>query len=128
MHPFFATFVFEKSFSRILTVSCDHRFHVHFGVFPPPPVLMCVCREWRARYKHRGMKYLRQKWDFTLESGKHYLCIRYVFEEPKTCIFPYSSPPPQYNTDKINYSFVNVYFTSKTSMTQALMLEKLFQQ
>lgn len=78
------------------------------------------------RYKQREMKYLRQKWDFTLESGKHYLCIRYVFEEPKTCIFCYSFPPN--NTDKINYSFVNVYFTSKTSMTEALMLEKLFLQ
>ena len=83
-------------------------------------------RRMRGRYKHREMEYLRQMWDFTLESREHYLCIRYFFEEPKTCIFPYSFRPN--NTDKINYSFVNVYFTSKTSMTWALMLEKLFLQ
>lgn len=99
-------------------------FDVHFHVFPQPHfILICV---WRGRYKHQEMKYLRQKWDFILESGRNYLCIRYVFEEPKTCIFDYSFPPNI--TDKINYSFANVYFTSKTSMTQALMLEKLFLQ
>lgn len=114
----------EKCFSSIWFVMC----HMIMS-------LMCISMSslssfililylwgWKRRYKHREMKYLRQKWDFTLESGKHYLCIRYVFEETKTCIFPYAFPPN--NTDKINYSFGNVYFTSKTRVTQALMLEK----
>lgn len=72
----------------------DHVFDVLFHVFPLLILFWFVFGE--GRYKHREMKYLRQKWDFTLESGKNYLCIRYVFEEPKTCIFDYSFPPKYY--------------------------------
>lgn len=69
----------------------DHVFDVLFHVFPLLILFRFVFGE--GRYKHREMKYLRQKWDFTLESAKNYLCIRYVFEEPKTCIFDYSFAP-----------------------------------
>lgn len=72
----------------------DHVFDVLFHVFPLLILFWFVFGE--GRYKHREIKYLRQMWDFTLESGKNYLCIRYVFEEPKTCIFDYSFPPKYY--------------------------------
>lgn len=49
-------------------------------LYPPPSEFhldfICLQRI-EERYKHRGLVYLRQKWDFTLESELHYY-IRYA--------------------------------------------------
>lgn len=72
-----------------------------------------------------------EKWSTWGKSGTLHLKVEIItyalgmsLKNPKHAYL--TIPSPQNITDKINYSFANIYFTSKTSMTQALMLEKLF--
>lgn len=84
----------------------------------PAPHFILICI-WRKRSIHRELQHLRQRGTLYMKVGRITYALGVSLKSPKHAYFPCFFP--QNIVDRINYSFVNVYFASKTRMTRPLM-------